>query len=201
MKTKIIKLSDIAIERKESDLISLVRDLIVKKGEVCGVSECKKGLPTAIATITSTRTVNYFHIEILWIGNSERSGTKSVIKKPVASGDVPMQLEALGFDHLSVMKWRLDLAKKTSCSVYFLQAKDNGLIKIGFTSNLKSRLSDLSSMSPVPLELLAFTEGGADYEHELHSTFSEHRSHGEWFYPSDELIEFIESIKGTNQND
>ena len=198
IKTKTIKLSDIVIDRKENDLISLVRDLIVKNGEVCGISQCENGLPVALATITKTRAVDFFHIEILWFSNSDRAGTKSTTKKPVASGDVSLQLEALGFNHLSVKKWKLNLSKKTSCSVYFLQAKDNGLIKIGFTSNLKSRLSDLSSMSPVPLELLAFTDGDCNLERELHSTFSNHLSHGEWFHPSDELIKFIESIKGTN---
>lgn len=198
MKTKTIKLSEIVIERKENDLISLVRDLIVKKGEVCGISQCENGFPTAIATITKTKTIDFFNIEILWIGNSERNGTKSVIKKPVASNDVPIQLEALGFDHLSVPKWKIDLVEKNACNVYFIQAKNNGLIKIGFTSNLKSRLSDLSSMSPVPLELLAFTDGDCNLERDLHSTFSHHRSHGEWFHPCDELIKFIKSIKGAN---
>lgn len=195
MKTKTIKISDIVIERKENNLISLVRELIVKKGEVCGVSQCENGFPTAIATIKKTKTLDFFNIEILWIGNSERTGTKSVIKKPVASNDVPIQLEALGFDHLSVRKWKIDLVEKSACNVYFIQAKNNGLIKIGFTSNLKSRLSDLSSMSPVPLELLAFTDGDYNLERELHTTFSNYRSHGEWFHPSDELMNFIESTK------
>lgn len=198
MKTKTIKISDIVIERKENDLISLVRDLIVKEGEVCGISQCKNGFPTAIATITKTKTLDFFNIEILWVGKSDRTGTKSVIKKPVPSNYVPMQLEALGFEHLSVRKWKIDLVERNACNVYFVQAKNNGLIKIGFTSNLKSRLSDLSSMSPVPLELLAFTEGDCNLERELHSTFANHRSHGEWFYPSDELIRFIGSIKGDN---
>lgn len=198
MKTKTIKLSDIVVERKENDLISIVRDLIVKEGEVCGVSQCENGLPTAIATITKTKILDFFNIEILWIGNSERTGTKSIIKKPVSSNDVPIQLEALGFEHLSVRKWKIDLVEKNACNVYFVQSKNNGLIKIGFTSNLKGRLSDLSSMSPVPLELLAFTYGDFNLERELHSTFSDHRSHGEWFHPSDELIKLIESIKGAN---
>lgn len=76
-------------------------------------------------------------------------------------------------------------------SVYFIQA-DNGLIKIGVAGSPKDRLRTLRTMSPVALRLVLVLPGrGAPGESELHARFAEHRSHGEWFRPAPELLNYI----------
>lgn len=76
-------------------------------------------------------------------------------------------------------------------SVYFIQA-DNGLIKIGVATSPKERLRTLRTMSPAALRLVLVLPGrGAPGESELHTRFAEHRSHGEWFHPAPELLNYI----------
>jgi len=72
--------------------------------------------------------------------------------------------------------------------IYFIQA-DNGLIKIGYTGDIRRRLGQLSHMSPIPLKLLAVREGTMQQEQLLHKIFN--NSHGEWFFPEDKLIDYI----------
>jgi hypothetical protein len=66
-------------------------------------------------------------------------------------------------------------------SVYVLGCAENHRVKIGRTVNLDGRLADIQRMSPVRLNLLWHTPGGADVETLLHRQFSFLRSHGEWF--------------------
>jgi hypothetical protein len=76
--------------------------------------------------------------------------------------------------------------------VYFFQAPC-GLIKIGRAINPEKRLKDLSSMCPVPLRVLgAFRVADAPAEeHGMHLRFHSYRSHGEWFLPTQEIMEHI----------
>jgi hypothetical protein len=87
--------------------------------------------------------------------------------------------------------------------VYFLQAGQSGNIKIGRTYDLKSRLASLQTGSSEPLKLLAFVNcedsDPADVEATVHRAFQRYRLHGEWFQPSNELIEYIRKL-GTHGN-
>lgn len=72
---------------------------------------------------------------------------------------------------------------------YFLQAGDDGPIKIGTTRNLIVRLRTLGTMGPLPLKLLGTMRG--NHEDLCHTRLSDFRSHGEWFMPSPPVLEFI----------
>ena len=72
---------------------------------------------------------------------------------------------------------------------YFLQAGDNGPIKIGWTKNLLVRLRSLSMMSPIPLKLLGVIKG--NIEERCHVRLGAFRVHGEWFAPSPVVLDFI----------
>lgn len=76
--------------------------------------------------------------------------------------------------------------------IYFIRAPIVGLIKIGFTGNVKKRFTDLSRMSPVKLELIAIHDGELSDEQELHKRFDAIRDHDEWFHPEQELIDYID---------
>lgn len=77
---------------------------------------------------------------------------------------------------------------------YFIQAGDNGPIKIGVAKNVRRRLDNFRVASPVPLALIGVADGDGAYEHELHQRFSGSRIRGEWFHPSPELMAFVETL-------
>lgn len=66
-------------------------------------------------------------------------------------------------------------------SVYFIEAVDLGLVKIGTASSPKERLIDLQTASPSPLRLIREIPGSFKTEHDLHVRFNEKRIRGEWF--------------------
>lgn len=88
--------------------------------------------------------------------------------------------------------WR---SRPTSGQVYFIEAPSVGVVKIGYSSNAGSRFNAICGMSPVPLRLVAAFPGGAQYERDLHEKFSHLRSHGEWFFFTDEIKRFIGEFK------
>lgn len=73
--------------------------------------------------------------------------------------------------------------------VYFIEG--GGLIKIGVALAPIERIQQLQSMSPVPLRLVATMAGGYPQERLLHSRFANCHSHGEWYFPAAELLEYI----------
>lgn len=77
--------------------------------------------------------------------------------------------------------------------VYFIEAKETGLIKIGLANCARARLKQLQTLSPVPLVLLGVVETdkfGA-LEKDLHRRFAEHRAHGEWFHACEPIRAYI----------
>lgn len=79
-------------------------------------------------------------------------------------------------------------------SVYFIYAPAVKMVKIGRSTNIKSRIRALKTMSPTDLHLLATEGGGAERELALHNMFAEHRSHGEWFHMVPEIEDHIEHV-------
>jgi hypothetical protein len=77
--------------------------------------------------------------------------------------------------------------------VYFIGAAD-GFVKIGFTKNLTSRLCDLQSANPVPLRVLAYSEGGRYLEREYHQLFADARHFYEWFRLTPEIQAEIDRL-------
>lgn len=77
-------------------------------------------------------------------------------------------------------------------SIYFIQQGDNGPIKIGYTTDLLSRMDTLQTGSPYKLNLVLCFQGFVTTERELHAKFRKDRMRGEWFAPSEELMTFIE---------
>ena len=79
--------------------------------------------------------------------------------------------------------------------VYFLTKGEN--IKIGYTKGkVMNRLNQLNTGSDMQLYLLGFIQGDLEKEKELHSLFSniKVRSNGEWFFATNDLINYINKI-------
>ncbi len=78
-------------------------------------------------------------------------------------------------------------------TVYFMQVEPEGPIKIGIAENVQSRLDSIQSASPYPIRVIGvIPRGGIKLERELHRQFKEGRLRGEWFWPTTELLSWIE---------
>lgn len=68
--------------------------------------------------------------------------------------------------------------------VYAIEPKGGGCVKFGRAINVKSRFSSIQTGSPVKLVLLGSVFVPGDVETEIHTYLKDHKSHGEWFYPT-----------------
>jgi hypothetical protein len=80
--------------------------------------------------------------------------------------------------------------------VYFVQAGEGGLVKIGVADDAMIRLRGLATMSPVPLRLIGLMvcRKGGELEGLMHFMFHGHRRHGEWFEPVDALLAVTDRV-------
>jgi hypothetical protein len=87
--------------------------------------------------------------------------------------------------------------------IYFIgssSVKDKP-IKIGYSRDmdtLKNRIPSIQTSCPYELQVLCFEEGDINKEKEYHKLFKEYNSYGEWFNPSDEILNKIEEIRKNN---
>jgi len=77
--------------------------------------------------------------------------------------------------------------------VYFVQVA-SGHIKIGVTTNIKVRMAALQHANAEPIALLGTFPGGHAHEGVMHRAFADTRDSGEWFSPTPELLDFINSL-------
>ncbi len=92
-------------------------------------------------------------------------------------------------------KGRKTVAFNRTSLVYFAQRED-GAIKIGFSSDVMRRVFELRKDARAAVELLACFPGGKPDELKLHDRFASCALGEEWFSPSDELVEFINRLRG-----
>jgi len=76
--------------------------------------------------------------------------------------------------------------------IYFVQMPDAGPIKIGHTTNVRNRLSQLQVSMPQSLTLLGIRDGGVETEKKLHRRLESERLSGEWFKPSPLVLATIQ---------
>lgn len=77
--------------------------------------------------------------------------------------------------------------------VYFIQAGENGPIKIGKSVDPQKRLAQLQTSSERPLRILLTLVGDESRECAYHKLWAEHRIRGEWFDPAPEIVEYVRS--------
>lgn len=86
------------------------------------------------------------------------------------------------------------ISEKPTRYIYFIENLFNSEIKLGVSSDIDTRLKQISSDIKSPVKLIKLINGDEQKEKELHKRFSNDRVHGEWFKPSDELLDFIKII-------
>jgi predicted DNA-binding transcriptional regulator AlpA len=84
------------------------------------------------------------------------------------------------------------------CFVYFIGC--GGFVKIGHSTDVTYRLSQLQVASPHEMQLISSYVGGPSEERRLHKLFAEHRvrENNEWFVMSDEILAYIEATKNAD---
>lgn len=75
--------------------------------------------------------------------------------------------------------------------VYFVMSGENGLIKIGWTADLRKRVLELRSQNAGALHVLGAIVGSNVLERQYHEEFAPLRHHGEWFWPHWALLDFL----------
>lgn len=76
--------------------------------------------------------------------------------------------------------------------IYFIQGEDGGPIKIGVANDPEKRLGELQRTSPTKLRIIGRRGGDVFAEKQLHAKYAEYRLHGEWFEPTEEILEEAE---------
>jgi hypothetical protein len=78
--------------------------------------------------------------------------------------------------------------------VYFAKTRDR--IKVGFSTNVRSRISTLNTSSAEPIELLTTLDGDMALEKSIHEKLSVERIKGEWFRDSTAVRALIAELTG-----
>lgn len=70
----------------------------------------------------------------------------------------------------------------------------DGLVKIGWSSNPRSRLSKINSDTSSPCALLGYVEGTREQEAALHLLLSGERAHAEWYRRGPAVSLFVSAL-------
>ena len=143
-------------------------------------------------------------------GDADRTSRLTAALKPygITSKGVSRRIDGKTVNRRGIARAALDKAKKGRKPSFVYFAEREGLIKIGTTTNLRSRLKALGkggSMPPGmtvgPVKLLASTRGTRDEEYEYHQKFRKQRiPKTEWFRPNKALWREIETIQRTDSD-
>jgi hypothetical protein len=81
--------------------------------------------------------------------------------------------------------------------VYFIEAGNTGLIKIGHTEGtVERRIAELQPGCPFALRVVGTMDGGRDTERDLHLMFEDRRARGEWFMADDNMRDVLARLAG-----
>lgn len=81
---------------------------------------------------------------------------------------------------------------------YFIQAGENGAIKVGTTNNILARINLFKTHHDKELIVRLLIPGGIYVEREVSKRFKHLRIRGEWYSPGEDLISYMETLKDQN---
>lgn len=91
---------------------------------------------------------------------------------------------------------RLGRDRSEDAHVYFIQRTD-GPVKIGCAVDVFQRMAALQTASPEPLRLIGvIILGGYSMERYLHQALAQYRLHGEWFAPTELVLDVAYDLGG-----
>lgn len=164
----------------------------IATGPWCGAA-IKDGRLVMATICASPEHDGYYHCRVIGRDVSET-------KRPVSAIGVGIMMDSLLSHHgteSKELRWKLDteLSPKRIFGeiVYFLRAGD--FVKIGKTTGSpSSRISQLQTGCPFPIEVIATIPGVLKNERALHVRFAHLRAHGEWFHADKSLLSFISDV-------
>jgi len=86
------------------------------------------------------------------------------------------------------------LDKENKSSIYLISDYTKSFIKIGSSSNVKARLKQLNTASPVKLVLVFEGTGLGKNERSYHEMFHDLRLNSEWFNYDQKIIDYFNSL-------
>jgi hypothetical protein len=75
--------------------------------------------------------------------------------------------------------------------IYFVQGQTTKLIKIGISTNFKERIESIKTLSAEQVITLGLMWGNRTIEQLLHMRFKQSHEHGEWFRPTEDILQYI----------
>lgn len=97
---------------------------------------------------------------------------------------------------LSLLVGELPPVPRAESVVYFLYSPATDMVKIGVTTQLRARISDLNTAHGVELQLLLLLPGDRLVERRMHRRFADLRAGREWFKAEESLLQFIADERG-----
>lgn len=165
---------------------------------------CMADDPTShqVAVIWPSNEVNFFWVAVF------AKGILETYEAPLFQDQIAEALTQLNFnldksfgvffdaEPQATNVYMQPIVKPTKKSVvYFILAEGGNRIKIGWTSDLNSRLKQLQTSCPYPPVVLHKISGDEKKERDLHEKFAHLRRHMEWFEDAPELRDYIDSLK------
>ena len=78
--------------------------------------------------------------------------------------------------------------------IYLISHNDQ-FLKVGYTNNIKNRLSQLQCSSPIKLKLLHLIDGDTSLESDIHNMFKHIGTSGEWFKYDESILDYFSNKK------
>jgi hypothetical protein len=94
----------------------------------------------------------------------------------------------------------LDEQRRRASVVYVMWRMSDGLVKIGYSTDVGKRLQALRTQHG-SLDVLFTFPGGREVERQHHERFAVHRVKGEWFRPEGELQKWIDDVTARRTRD
>ncbi len=83
--------------------------------------------------------------------------------------------------------------------IYFFESSLTGLIKIGYSNNLRRRKKEIEALQGGEVNLLRAIQTLPKYEKYIHERFNHLKTKGEWFKPDQEILFYIKKLR-TEEN-
>lgn len=144
------------------------------------------------STFPSAKSAGFVHYRVMTL----RVGVETYSKRPFHPALVGFALDMMLKEHgytAADLSWNKTKALAPDCepvmlkptaAVYFVQAVNGGLVKIGVSNDPAGRLASLQCGCPLALRIVKTIDGVArTREAEIHQQFAAYRVHGEWFDP------------------
>jgi hypothetical protein len=126
---------------------------------------------------------------------TNKQGRTYPMYEMTTKGYVALETIYLMSDSCDRVDCELNKLAKENDVVYFI-TNNNGSVKIGYTSAIRTRLSAIQLACDTYCEIIATIKGGKELEKQAHEFFKEKRLSGEWFSIDDEdICDFVFQFK------